>query len=361
MFLDTKIKPFDKMTLNIGTRAVNYYSEGFTDNSLEPRISLNYNITKNLIFNTSYMKVKQNSHLLFTTGNFASNEVWIPATKKIKPAISEQVSSGFIANFLNNQWIMELTGYYKTMNHLATYKSGEINLKGDPNWISKIETNGTGISYGLEFFVKKNYGKWTGILGYTWSKTTRQYAGLNNGKEYTFDFDRPHNLSLFINHKINEKWNFSAVWIYQSGLPYTPAIGRQYTASLGGHSPNNEMFYYEALIYGDKNTGRIAPYHRLDVGLNYTTKSKRGNKVIWNFSVYNLYNRHNPNYVYYNSYSTGDTHHPEFGDGFMHIDMYQMSLFPIIPSISYKVFFDGTRKEKNPIRNRLKGFLFYDY
>ena len=361
LFLDTEIKPFSKLSLNIGIRAVNYYSEGFTDNSFEPRLGLNYYLTNNITANISYMKVKQNSHLLFTTGSIASNEVWIPATKGIDPAVSEQISVGFISNFLNNQWNMELSGYYKTMNQLSTYKSGEINLKGDADWVSKIETGGSGLSYGLEFFVKKNYGNWIGSMGYTWSKTNRQYSGINQGNEYVFDFDRPHSFSAFVNRKLSEKWDFSAVWIYQTGLPFTPAIGRQYTTSLDINRHTNESFYYEALVYGERNSGRIPSYHRLDIGLNYTTKSKRGNKVVWNFSVYNLYNRHNPNFVYYDYYGTQDTHHPEHSEsGYKPLDIYQTSLFPILPSISYKVFFDGTKREKNPIKNRLKGLLFYE-
>lgn len=80
-------------------------------------------------------------------------------------------------------------------------------------------------------------------------------------------------------------------------------------------------------------------YHRLDIGANLTTKTKKGRKAVWTFSVYNLYNRHNPAAYYYGSeddtffYRSGlKTDQP--------VALYQISYFPIIPTVSYKVFFE---------------------
>ncbi len=139
-------------------------------------------------------------------------------------------------------------------------------------------------------------------------------------------------MTIFINRKINNKLSFSLVWNYQTGLPYTPVLGRQMI--LNPHT--NE--YYEAFIYGERNSAKMKDYHRLDIGLKYETLSKKRKlKTIWTFSVYNAYNRQNPSYYYYNNNSTPEIHRPE--NGFAKLDLYQMSLFPILPSVSYKVYF----------------------
>ncbi len=358
IFVSNIFKPTKTLSLIAGIRAVSYKNIDISDYYIEPRLSFNYSFTSNIDANVSYMEVKQYSHLLFTAGNITSNEVWIPATHDIKPAKSEQISAGLITNFLNNQWHIELSAYCKTLSNLSTYKEGIINLKGSADWVSKIETGGKGLSYGLEFFAKRNYGNWKGSLAYTYSKTTREYQGINNGNIYNFEFDRPHNISLLLNRKLSEKWDFSLVWTFQTGLPYTPVIGRQYTPSV--QPSQNDRFYYEALIYGEHNSERLANYHRLDIGFNYHKKSKRGNRVVWNFSIYNLYNRQNPNYYYYNAYDGGDEHHPELGSEFKPVNKYQMGLFPILPAFSYKVYFDGKNKGKSFIKDRLKGFLYFN-
>jgi hypothetical protein len=129
------------------------------------------------------------------------------------------------------------------------------------------------------------------------------------------------------------------VWIYQTGLPFTEAIGRQYIPSVIDDRLGND-FFYEALIYGERNGARMRDYHRLDVGLTWSRYNRRNNKVDWNFSIYNLYNRHNPVFYYYNSSKSMNYGNPQWNHDFRPLSLYQLSLFPILPSISCKVYFD---------------------
>ncbi len=134
--------------------------------------------------NLSYIRVTQNSHLLVTTGNIFSNEVWVPSDNRIPPALSDQFSIGWIGSFRQDMFQTELSIYYKTMERLTTYKEGYSNLMGDADWRSKIISRGTGRSMGIEFLLKKTFGEWTGFASYSWSHTTRQYPELNSGREY---------------------------------------------------------------------------------------------------------------------------------------------------------------------------------
>ncbi|MDX9846954.1 MAG: TonB-dependent receptor plug domain-containing protein [Tenuifilaceae bacterium] len=335
------------LQLRLGARAVSFFSENYSGFSLEPRATLDILIGSSNSLNVSYMQTSQFAHLLYTQGEIMSNEVWIPAGKDIKPARTEQVSGGWRGSFIKGMWDIEATAYHKSLQDIATYREGYTSLMGDGNWRSKVETGGEGIAYGVEFLVRKTRGSWTGFVGYTWSRATRKFPNINDGREYTFDYDRPNNLSLNLNRKLGSKLTLSATWVLQSGLPFTPVLGRYFIPSLTGES--DETYFYEAFIYGEKNSYRMGNYHRLDLALHYTTQTRHGNKAQWTFAIYNAYNKRNP-YTYLFTHDTSKENLLIPGFGLQNAEpysLYQFSFFPILPSLSYKVYFDDLRKSKN--------------
>ena len=358
LYLDNKIKLFEKVEADAGLRMVYYLSEKFNKFLLEPRVNINYWINKNHLFNITYQQVNQFSHLIYTTGNIMNNEIWIPAEKNIPPAHSNQYSAGWKSKFINNKYDTELTVYYKELKQLATYKEGYANLMGDGGWRSKIETEGKGEAKGIELLLRKNKGNWTGFTAYTYSQTTRQYPGINKGNKYLFEFDRPHSFSVNVNRQISEKWSFYATWIYQTGTPYTPVIGRQITPVI-----EPEVNYTEEYLYGESNSERLKNYHRLDAGFTLKTNTHWGNKAIWNFSVYNLYNRHNVASYFYGYSEQGLVGYDS--ENYTPLKQYQISYFPMIPSISYKVFFEAKpkveNKNKKSIKQKIINYFNYEY
>ena len=363
IYAENRLSFFRNSEAVLGVRLINYSTNDYSNFSLEPRININIGINQSNVLNFGLMKATQYSHLLFTSGSITNNEIWVPANKQIAPAYAYQYTMGWKGDFANAAYTAEFNAFYKEMFDLATYKEGYSTVLGDDNWQSKIETGGKGIAKGCEFLIRKNIGKWRGFLAYSISNTTREYPNINSGKEYLFDYDRLHHISLSASYKINEKLTFNLVWVYQTGLPYTPAIGRQLVPSLEKNG-NGEFFYYDALIYGERNSDRIKNYHRLDIGLNYEIITKRGRKAVWSFSVYNLYNRHNPYYYYFNTNNTGEIYQPELGDAFKPVSLYQLSLFPIIPTLLYKIYFDGnaTKKEKSKrtFKQKMNNWLYYE-
>ena len=341
VYLDNKFSLGSRIEANLGLRSVGYLSKASSFTSLEPRVRISLTLALEQQLHASYQQVTQNEQLLFTSGSIMNNEVWVPAGVGINPARSDQYSLGWTGSFHNGQYTAEITGYYKTLSNLATYREGYSSLMGDLDWRSKVVTGGTGRSIGVEFLLKKQYGDWTGFASYAYSRTTRQFPQINKGQEFTFDFDRPHTASLNINHKFNEKWSASLTWVYQTGLPYTPVLGRQLTLDTEPDE-NGSLGYYEVLLYGDRNSGRMKDYHRLDVGVTLNTVTKRNRNATWTFSVYNLYNRHNPYFYYFNTNDKAGFERPENLTDFKPMNLYQMSFFPIIPSVSYKLYFDGT-------------------
>lgn len=340
-YIENNINLDTRFEANLGLRLVSYFADGYQNLSLEPRVRLNYNFALDQNLQFTYHRVTQNQQLLFTAGNIMNNEVWLPAIKGIEPANSEQFTFGWNGSFHEGKYVAEVTGYYKTMSNLATYSEGYSNLLGDSEWRNKVVTGGTGTSKGIEFLLKKQYGSFSGFVSYAYSRTTRQYPQINKGEAYIFDYDRPHSISLNIHKKLNEKWSFDAVWVYQTGLPYTPVIGRQLTLNTKPDK-NGNFSYYETLLYGERNSARMKDYHRLDIGITLNTVTRHNRKAIWIFSVYNLYNRQNPVYYYYNTSENGGYDRPEYNTGFKPTFLYQMSFFPIIPSVSYKLYFEKT-------------------
>jgi hypothetical protein len=315
---------------------------------LEPRFSINIELSHNHIVNLSAQKVSQYAHLVLTSGSILANEVWIPADKQIAPGHSEQFSAAWKGNYFNGMFQSELGVYYKTLTDLSTYREGYTTLLGDGGWRDKIESGGKGETKGAEFLIRKIKGRWTGLASYTWSHSTRQYPDINNGETYIYEYDRPHTISFYLNKQLNSKWTFNLVWVYQTGLPYTPVVGRMLDDELE-----------ESLIYGERNSARMRDYHRMDVGLTYTKRTKYGRKAEWNFSVYNLYNRHNPNAYYYNTSNNSYFEPSQEGEDYKPLKLYQVSFFPIIPTVSYKVYFDLDKNEKTSIGTKFKKFMTY--
>jgi hypothetical protein len=357
LYLDNRIN-LDFTTIDAGIRFIHYNSDNYSDFAAEPRLNISINLFKNQSFNLSYMDINQYSHLLITPGNIASNEIWIPSNKKIQPAYSSQYALGWKSNYKQRRYSAELSLFYKDLNKLSTYKEGYTHLYGDMNWQSKIESNGSGTAKGIELLLKKNAGKITGFMSYTLSNATRSYPNINNGNKYTFDFDRSHSFSMTTNYYFTEKISFNISWIYQTGLPYTPAVERQYVPAYS----DGELYHYETLIYGERNSQRMRDYHRLDFGLSYTKHTKKRNrKAVWNLSIYNVYNRQNPYYYYYNSNNSGEIYNPRTWDKFQPLSLYQISFFPIIPTISYKLYFDSKNdKPKTRNENSFKKWLYHE-
>ncbi|MHC1778048.1 MAG: carboxypeptidase-like regulatory domain-containing protein [Lentimicrobium sp.] len=361
IYLDNSFDLGNGFKVDAGLRFVKFFASRFNPSVLEPRLIIYKDLNKNHQLNLSYMRINQFTHLLFTAGNIMGNEIWIPSDKEIKPSMSNQYTFGWTGIFADGSYQAEMNLYYKTMDNLTTYKEGYISLKGVNNWHSKVVSGGKGEAYGVEFLVRKTKGAWTGFGGYGWSNATRQFPAINQGYKYLFDYDRPHSASIFIQRKFSEKLTFNAAWVFQSGLPYTPVEGKQITISLEP-GENGEPVYYETFIYGERNSARMKAYHRLDLGLTLN-KLGANNKVksSWTFSVYNAYNRKNPVYYYYNTSASGEIINPETNVGdYKPNNMYQLSLFPLIPMVSYKRYFDSKNENKETFKKKLNKWLYHE-
>ena len=290
---------------------------------IEPRLSLRYKIDKNSSFKASYTQNYQYIHLASLSSVSLPTDLWVPSTDIVKPQYGRQFAVGLFKNFFDNKWETSIEAYHKKMDNLIEYKEGALPEDNTNTSSDNSFTFGNGESRGLEFFIKRRLGKTTGWLGYTISKTTRQFDELNNGIEFSAKYDRTHDISLTATHELNDKWVLSAVFVYATGNTITPVLDRYV---LDGR------IYSE---YGDRNSYRMPAYHRMDISATYTKNkpNKRFNSS-WNFSIYNLYNRANPYFIYFDVEGDGN-----LADGDLQSKALQVSLFPIIPSITWNFNF----------------------
>ena len=193
-------------------------------NHLEPRISATYLLDEKSSLKLGYARNTQNIHLLSTSTTSTPLDIWQPSTSIIEPEISDQVSIGYFRNFDNNKYNASIELYYKDMQNLVEYKNGaDIFLN---EYIESQLVFGDGWSYGLELFVEKKIGRFTGWLSYTLSQTERQFDEINNGDAFPARQDRTHDISIVGMYDLNENWSISANWIYYTGLAATYPAGK---------------------------------------------------------------------------------------------------------------------------------------
>jgi len=338
VYLENEISIGTRLFTNIGLRVTNYQTPNRNYVSYEPRFLSTFMITENTLFKASYASMNQYIHLLTGSSPNMQNDIWVPVTDTVAPSLSKQYAIGLEKSFRDGIYEVSLEGYYKTMNNLITYKDGVAILSSGSDWQTQVETNGKGKSYGLEFLLQKTLGSATGWIAYTYSKTTRQFENKNNGKPYPFKYDRTHDISIVYLQKIKRNIQFSATWVYGTGNPYTLATGKYKMMPIVINELINESNYLTyGQVYNDLNSYRMRAYHKLDIGVNFYKKVKRGERT-WNISIYNLYNRQNPYYYFIDTSYQFDQEGRIIPEATKTV-LKQQSYFPIIPSFSYSLKF----------------------
>lgn len=273
--------------------------------------------------------MRQFLHLVNNNSSGIPNDLWIPATRNVLPQQSEQLAAS-IATQVTPSIGVSVDAYYKTYTNLVEYKLGSnILVNTQTPYEELLLTNGTGESYGFEFFVDKSKGKFTGWLSYTLAWNNRMFSGINDGNPFAANFDRRHNFAVTGNYAVNERINVSANWIYQSGTPVTvpEAVFR---------NPFFDNFTLPEYIYGKKNNFRMPNYHRLDVSVNLIGESRAGRERIWTLGVYNAYNSVNPFFLN-NRYQPSDFMPSSRSFSGWDLSVTQNSVLPFLPFVSYNL------------------------
>ena len=275
--------------------------------SLEPRIAATYLLDGTSSLKASYTRTAQHLHLLSNATVSNPSDLWVPSSNNVAPQYADQVDLGYFRNFNDNEYEASFEVYDKIMKNLIDYKNGaDLQLNST---VESLLLFGRGWSYGAELLVRKRYGVISGWVAYTLSRTQEQLPGVNHGQAFPARQDRTHDISVVTTYKYSETWEFSAVWVYNTGNAVT--------------FPGGDYWIDGRLVpyYTERNAYRMPAYHRLDLSATW----KVGEKSNLNFSVYNAYNRMNAYAIYFRQ----DPANPN------KTQAVQITLFPIIPSITY--------------------------
>ncbi len=323
-----------RIKMNAGIRLSLFNVQDTSYFVFQPRVSIRYLATDDLSFKVSYSKMAQFVHLLTTSAISLPTDLWLPVTRRFEPPISHQVAIG--SSFrLPGQMEMTIEAFYKTMDNLIEYKEGAFFGGTGAGWEAKVE-KGRGWAYGAEFLIEKSYGKFTGWVGYTLAWTERQFENLNFGNVFPAKYDRRHDISVALTHTFSERIDAGLVWVYGTGNAATLGINEYPPEDFMG----GDYYYSNITEYPGRNNYRTPSYHRLDLGVNLHKQKKRGMRT-WSFSVYNAYSRQNPFFIYWSSeyYSEPDPDHPGEMLYYTRPVLKKVSIFPIIPSVSYSFKF----------------------
>ena len=291
-----------------------------TYGGLEPRATLRYAINDETSIKASVTKNFQYIHLVSNSGTTLPTDIWVSSTYKVKPQISWLYAAGFFKNFKNNMFETSVEMYYKEMQNQIEYSEGYT-----PNSLDDTENSfvfGKGWSYGSEFLVNKVRGKLTGWVGYTLSWTWRKFADLNFGEKYPAKYDRRHDLSIVGMYQLNKKWKLSATFVYGTGNAVTLP---------------QRFYLIDGVLtqeFSRINQYRLPSYHRLDLAAILTPNKNQNRKwkSEWVFGGYNVYSRKNPYFIYYDQSGSA-------AEGSLRIQAKQVSIFPIIPSVTWNFKF----------------------
>lgn len=286
---------------------------------IEPRVTVRYALDDVSSFKIAINRNLQYIHLVSNAGSTLPTDLWVPSTYVVKPQLSWQYAAGYFRNFNDNLYETSIELYYKEMKNQIEYREGYTPSLKDPE---EEFVFGNGWSYGTELFINKTRGKLNGWIGYTLSWSWRKFADLNEGEIYPAKYDRRHDLAVVMNYEKNKKWKFGMVFIYGTGNAITLP----------------ERFYFVSGIltqeYSKINQYRMKAYHRIDLSATYTPVPKKVRKIRsnWVFSIYNVYSRLNPYFIYYDVDGN-------LASGNLKVEARQVSLFPILPAVTWNFKF----------------------
>ncbi len=291
--------------------------------NLEPRLRVRYELNENSSLKMNYNRTTQNLHLLSNASSPTPLDIWVPSGKFVKPEIADQVALGYFRNLANNTFEFSAEVFYKDISSLIDYKDlPQLSLN---NHIETEILPGEGRAYGLELYLKKSVGDFTGWVSYTLSRSERRIegsgnegeTGINNGNWYLSAFDKTHDLSITGMYDINDKWSVSSNFVLSSGIPTNyPEAGFELEGSTFAH------------YNGERNAERMPLYHRLDLSAILKGKKHENYESEWAFSIYNVYDRSNASSIFF-----------ETDEDTQINQAVQLTYFKMIPSVTWNFKF----------------------
>lgn len=279
----------------------------------DPRLSIRYIVSDDIAVKFAWGIYHQYLHLAAQEG-FSFFDVWLPSDSTVGPSRAIQ----YIGGLETHPWEgfdFNVETYYKALNEITAFRNYV--LKG--RTVGDVFSIGNGQAYGVELFLQKKTGQFTGWIGYSLAWVTQQFPDINNGNPFPPKYDRRHDINIVGSYALDKHWRFGAAWVYGSGQTYTAATSR-FRMQVPEQSEGMDLTYP-----GDRNALRLPSSHRLDINVSWET-TILGLASTASLDVYNVYSRRD---IWFRNYDTR-TNPTTVTD---------VRLLPIIPSMSLDVKF----------------------
>ncbi|MBK8748406.1 MAG: TonB-dependent receptor [Saprospiraceae bacterium] len=331
LYISDEFEIIKNLKANAGLRLSGWTSNNYFDGGIEPRLALLYEVNPRWSIKGGYARMKQYVHLISNSGISLPTDVWYPSTNAVHPQRSDQVSAGF-SYLIAKGLLLTNEYYYKWLKNQVDFRDGANLFLNDE--IEREFEFGKGYAYGTEVSLEKDFGKLSGWIAYTLAFVKRGgFPGIMDGRYFSPRYDRRNDIKVVATYKFNRRWTASATWVYGSGdLAWLPG-GRALFQDIKGGSIDPVT-----PIYGDRNTFRLPAYHRGDISVIYYMFPKWGESNL-SLSIYNVYDRRNPYFL------TLETEFKTVKQGEVEVKIpekisaRQVSLFPILPSITWNFNF----------------------
>ena len=269
--------------VRVGARAT--YFQQFDEFRLEPRINIRQKLSNQFAVKLlGEFKNQTATQIVDFQDDFlgVENRRWILADNETIPiAKSVQVSSG--VEFNHNNFLVDITGFYKKIDGITT--SGQ----GFYNGLQFTDATGSYDVYGAEFLANKTADRYSAWISYTYS--------VNN---YTFDafmpasfpnnVDTRHSVSAAFNYEILDDLKISLGGIWRSGRPYTQPVAGNETVQNGNFTQVN---------YQEPNSSSLDDFKRLDASISYAFNLYNNIRGTLKAGVLNVTNQRNTINRYY--------------------------------------------------------------
>ena len=110
-----------------------------------------------------------------------------------------------------------------------------------------------------------------------------KFPEIDQGRSFPPKYDRRHDLSLTATYRLTN-WSWTANFVYATGKAYTPAAARYTLRDPASGRPVNRF------LAARRNTGRMLPYQRFDLGMRSHAKFFGGDAEFY-LQIFNFYNR----------------------------------------------------------------------
>ncbi|OUJ72470.1 TonB-dependent receptor [Hymenobacter crusticola] len=330
VYISDNFRVNKNLQLDYGLRLTGFQSGSDHFGGIEPRFAGRYSISPKTSLKLSYAQMYQYVHLVTNSGATLPTDIWYPSRLNVKPQRSQQVATGVSFLLGNGKFLLTDEVYYKWAHHQVDFRDGAqlfANSDLDAEFLF-----GNGWAYGNELYLEKKQGRTTGWIGYTLAWTKRKFppqrgtTGINNGETFYPTYDRRHNLTAVVLHQLSTRFNLTGSFVFSSGNPTTLPQSRFIYQDIYGAN------YNVVPVYPERNSYRLASYHRLDLGVVYKFRPRHGEQDL-TLSIYNAYNHRNPYFIYFDQVKDEQTN---LVIGYR---ARQVSLFPVIPALTYNFKF----------------------